>query len=57
MIICGVVDNIPWGRMLHEPDINLRKAKEVGKATEETKMNAKQHTETMEPAEHFLTQL
>ena len=45
MISCGVVDNSLRERMLREPDINLKKAIELGQAAEETKMHAKQLTE------------
>ena len=52
MIICGVSDHGLRGRMLREPDINLKKAVELGQAAEETKLHAKQLAEDMLSSVH-----
>ena len=48
MIICGVIDNGLRERMLREPQIDLKKAVELGQAAEQTKLHAKQIANDME---------
>ena len=48
MIICGVSDNGLRERMLRELNINLKKAIELGQASEQTKLHAQKPTEDME---------
>ena len=57
MIICGVVDNSLRERMLHQRDINLKKAIELGQAAEETKMHAKQLTEKFDSSVDKVTKV
>ena len=52
MIRCGVSDHGLRERMLREPDINLKKAVELGQAAEETKLHAKQLAEDMSRSVH-----
>ena len=52
MIICGVSDHGLRKRMLREPDINLKKAAELGQAVVETKLHAKQLAEDMSKSVH-----
>ena len=52
MIICGVSGHGLRERMLREPDINLKKAVELGQAAEETKLHAKQLAEDMSRSVH-----
>ena len=52
MIICVVSEHGLRERMLIEPDINLKKAAELGQAAEETKLHAKQLAEDMSRSVH-----
>ena len=47
MIICGVIDNGLRERMLREPQVDLKKAVELRKAAEQTKLHAKQTAKDM----------